>query len=161
MSCCFEECGCRCDQAADDEFDLIANSELVKPILLHRLARKNIGWFSDKTICHHHIEDWNLNQVEGIYILWHKSDYCAEHERFHMRALYVGKGNIGARFRSHWKNKDFSEELLIYFTYVALPNRLSKYIEQLLLDLYNLPLNKSENPGRKVLCQHFTQFEVD
>jgi hypothetical protein len=80
---------------------------------------------------------------------------------FHMRALYVGKGRIGTRLRDHWKRKDFSEALLVYFTYVELSNRMSKYLEQLLLDVYDLPFNKSENPGIGIFCAHFTQCEVD
>ena len=102
-----------------------------------------------------------MDRKEGVYTLWHKSDYCAEHDRFHMTALYVGKGNIGKRLRDHWKNKDFSEQLLIYFTYLELPNRFSKYMEQLLLDLYKWPYNKAENTGTRLLCAHLTQFEVD
>ncbi|WKE64864.1 hypothetical protein PVT67_14500 [Gallaecimonas kandeliae] len=157
---CFQDCACQCGQT-DNEFDLIAASELANPISLQSIARMNIGWFSDRNICDHHINEWGLDHKEGVYILWHKSDYCAEHERFHMRALYVGKGNIGIRLRTHWENKDFSDQLLIYFTYVEMQNRLSKYVEQLLLDVYDFPLNKSENTGQKILCEHFTQNEVD
>jgi hypothetical protein len=160
MANCFEDCSCRCGQT-DEEFDQIAMSELVDPIALNRIARMNIGWFSDSSICDHHIELWRLDQAEGLYILWHKSDYCPEHDRFHMTALYVGKGNIGMRLRNHWKNKDFSDQLLIYFTYIELPNRLAKYFEQLLLDVYDFAFNKAENTGTKVLCEHFTQCEVD
>ena len=78
-----------------------------------------------------------------------------------MRSRYVGMGNIAARFRDHWDRKDFSEELFVYFTYVEMSNRLSKYFEQVLLDLYHFPLNKSENTGCKVLYQHFAQSDVD
>ena len=54
-----------------------------------------------------------------------------------------------------------SEEMLVYFTYVELPNRIAKYVEQLLLDTYELPLNISENRGDRTLCAYFTQGEVD
>lgn len=157
---CFEDCDCQCGKI-DKKFDRIATKELAVPITLNQLSRSNIGWFSDRSICEHNIEDWGLDRKEGMYILWHKSDYCTKHEHFHMTALYVGKGFIGKRLRDHWKHKDFSEELLIYFAYVELPNRLAKYIEQLLLDLYDLPYNKAENSGTMLLCAHFTQSDVD
>jgi hypothetical protein len=66
---------------------------------------------------------------------------------FHMRALYIGKGYIGKRLRSHWKQKDFSEEKLVYWTFLILPNRQAKYCEQLLLDLYKPARNEYEVPG--------------
>ena len=80
---------------------------------------------------------------------------------FHMRALYVGKGQIGRRLLAHWKNKDFSEEMLVYWTFIELPNRQAKYCEQLLLDLYRAPLNKNEISGTLLLCGHLSQTEVD
>ena len=160
MEHCFDGCSCRCDQT-HEEVDKIAKSELADPIPLQEITRTNIGWFGDRSICDHHISEWGLDRREGLYILWHKSDYCAVHDRFHMAALYVGKGNIGIRLRDHWKNKDFSDELLIYVTYAELPNRLSKYYEQLLLDIYDFPFNKAENSGIRSLCEHFTQYEVD
>jgi hypothetical protein len=78
-----------------------------------------------------------------------------------MRALYVGKGMIEQRLLQHWKDKDFSEEMLVYWTSLEMPNRQAKYVEQLLLDLYKFPHNKSENEGRGLLCAHFEQVEVD
>jgi hypothetical protein len=78
-----------------------------------------------------------------------------------MRALYIGKGHIGNRLMAHWKQKDFSDEMLVYWTFINLPNRQAKYCEQLLLDIYKTPLNKSETTGTLHLCAHLTQCEVD
>ncbi|WP_156389439.1 hypothetical protein [Brevundimonas sp. Root1423] len=50
---------------------------------------------------------------------------------------------------------------MIYVTHLILPNRIAKYVEQLLLDLYDFPYNKRENYGSKRLCTHLDQFEVD
>lgn len=94
-------------------------------------------------------------------MLWHKKDYCSKHDRYHMTCLYVGKGCVSSRLRSHWKKKAFSEEMLVYFSYFPCTNRQAKYIEQLFLDLYDLPLNKAENKGVLTLCQHWTQSDVD
>lgn len=157
---CYEGCGCNCGEV-DTTFDTIAAGELVDPPRLFDICRSNIGWYTDRSIAGHHLDAWRLKARSGLYILWHKDDYCAEHAMFHMRALYVGKGAFGARMRSHWANKPTAEQMLIYFTCVELPNRMSKYVEQLLLDCYNFKLNESENGGRGTLCAHFTQCEVD
>jgi hypothetical protein len=157
---CFGECDCRCGRA-DREFDAIAERELRTPLLLDDLCRRNIGWYCDRTITYHHLEMWNLKGRSGLYILWHKNDYCSEHEMFHMKALYVGKGMISARMLDHWSKKATADELLIYFTYAEMKNRLAKYVEQLILDIYDVPLNRSENRGRRTLCAHFSQGEVE
>lgn len=60
---------------------------------------------------------------------------------FHMRALYVGKGSIPHRLQRHWANQPTAE--------------------QLILDTYNLPFNRAENPGTANLCAYFDQAEVD
>jgi hypothetical protein len=153
-----------CEYKCNDQstvFNDICRDELKSPICLHDLCHSNIAWFIDRSTQNEYIDNWELNSKNGIYILWHKNDYCEKHERFLMRALYVGKGNIGKRFRSHWKDKDFSNEMIIYFSYVELVNRLSKYLEQLLLDIYAFPYNKSENYGKNILYAHFNQGEVD
>lgn len=107
------------------------------------------------------INDWSVDDKEGVYILWHKNEYCVEHDLFHMKGLYVGKGRIQKRIADHFFKKEFSDEMLIYFTYLELPNRISKYIEQLMLDTFRIPYNKNENTGKENLCAYFTQTEVD
>ena len=78
-----------------------------------------------------------------------------------MRALYVGKGHVKCRLRQHWKNKNFAEQLLVYWTFLELSNRKSKYLEQLLLDLFKFGYNTNENRGQQPLLAYFTQGEVD
>jgi hypothetical protein len=157
---CHDECGCDCGDV-DTTFDTIAAGELVDPPKLFDICRSNIGWYIDRSIDDHHLEEWSLKSKSGLYILWHKDGYCAEHGMFHMRALYVGKGAFGARMKRHWANQPTADQMLIYFTCAELPNRMSKYVEQLLLDCYDLSLNKNENMGRRTLCTHFTQCEVN
>jgi hypothetical protein len=140
----------------------LRRSEVVRKETIFDLCHSNIGWYTDSSICDEHLlEQWIANDAFGVYVLWHKDDYCEVHEQFHMRALYVGKGQIGRRLLSHWKNKDFSEEMLVYWTFLELPNRLAKYYEQLMLDVYKTPLNVAEVTGKLTLCAHFTQSEVD
>ena len=158
---CFEElCTCRCSELSPD-FDEIVQTETKFLITLESLCHSNIGWFSDKTLCDHHLEEWELSATEGVYLLWHKDGYCDAHELFHMKCLYVGKGKIPIRLSDHWKSKDFSEEMLVYWTFLEMPNRQAKYVEQLLLDLYSVPRNKYEPEGTRRLCAHLTQCEVD
>jgi len=152
------EFGC-CETRND--FDKILLSEIKCDLSLRKICHSNIGWFFDKTICESQIDEWGLGSKSGIYILWHKSDYCNVHNLYPMRALYVGKGNIRRRFKKHYENKDFSDAMIIYFSFIEISNRLSKYIEQLILDIYNIPYNKCENLGSKILYSFFDQGEVD
>lgn len=160
MATCFEDCSCECNQV-ESAFDEIVRAELAEKVTLDHLTRCNIGWFSDQSLGDSGLSDWSLTVNTGLYILWHKDGFCDNHGLYHMRALYVGKGHIGRRLSSHMSLKDFADEMLIYFTYVKLPNRMAKYFEQLLLDVFDLPFNKNENRGRRRLCRHFTQEEVD
>jgi hypothetical protein len=75
--------------------------------------------------------------------------------------FYVGKGVIERRLLNHWEKKDYSAEALVYWSFLEMPNRQAKYVEQLLLDLYKFPSNRSENRGRGLLCAHYNQNEVD
>lgn len=157
---CFDQCGCSCggDYRA---FDVVADREMREPLLLDDICRRNIGWYSDRTIADAHLGDWGLKGLSGLYFLWHKDEYCPEHGLYHMRALYVGKGSIPGRLKSHWADKPTAEQMLIYFSYAVLPNRIAKYAEQLILDCYDLPFNAAENPGTGKLCAYFSQSEVD
>lgn len=158
---CFTCCQCKCHDLPGT-IDERVRTETRFGWSLRDLCHSNIGWYTDKSICDEHLlDDWIQRSAFGVYVLWHKDDYCDVHEMFHMSGLYVGKGHIGKRLLSHWKNKDFSEEMLVYWSFLELPNRQAKYCEQLLLDSYHVPLNKAEMTGTLSLCAHYTQTEVD
>jgi len=159
QSICFD-CGCSCG-AVDTVFDETAAAEMRAPPTLDELCRTNIAYYCDRTIDGILVRGWPLWKRSGVYVLWHKDEYCDVHQRFHMRALYVGKGAFHARMLDHWASKPTADIQLIYFSYLNLPNRIAKYVEQLLLDIYDLPLNVSENSGKATLCAHFTQTEID
>ena len=153
------ECSCNISSTA---FDSIVMGETHFEITLHRLSHANIGWYSERQLLDDHgIDDWVHRTTVGVYILWHKNGYWSLHNLFHLKALYIGKGYIGHRIKNHWLTKDFLTEGIVYFTYLPMSNRCSKYIEQLVLDLYNIPHNHFENPGSATLCAYFTQEEVD
>jgi hypothetical protein len=157
---CYEVCDCECGDE-DELFDRIRTSETNFAPTLYDLCHSNIGWYNDKSLCDAHLGAFGLSRALGVYVLWHKDGYCAEHDMFHMRALYVGKGALHSRLYDHYRRKDFSKELLVYWTYLELPNRIAKYYEQLILDTYALPKNKQESTGDAQLCAHFTQAQAD
>ena len=157
---CFGECACSCGEPTK-AFDEIAAREMRVQLRLDVLVRENIAWYCDRSLDDVLVGLWGLGRRSGLYLLWHKNDYCSVHELFHMKALYVGKGRFSARMRRHWEKQPTEEQQLIYFTFAELPNRIAKYAEQLILDLYDLPLNRSEKRGRATLCAHFSQSEVD
>ncbi|MCU0731060.1 MAG: hypothetical protein MUE84_05670 [Hyphomonas sp.] len=160
MPPCFAECECSCGDNATT-FDKLIAEETNFGITLYDVTHAGIHWYTDKSMDDSGLDGVTFAEQEGVYILWHKNDYCPEHDLFHMKGLYVGKGDAAKRLRHHWKTKNMAEEMIIYFTFFACENRKAKYIEQLLLDTYDLPLNRAENTGTKTLCAHFTQSEVD
>jgi hypothetical protein len=135
--------------------------ELAIKISLYDICHSEIRWYMDKSFASEAIDLSEVDHRTGIYILWHKDDYCPSHEKFHMRSLYAGKGLRSVRIKDHWKRKDTSTEMLIYYSFYACENRIAKYLEQLLLDTYDFPLNKSENRGNKKLCAYYFQSQVD
>lgn len=157
---CFEDCSCTCTDT-HKEFDDVINEETKFGSSLLEISKSNIGWFTDKTIAEQQLALWGIADSFGVYMIWYKEDYCGEHDRFHMKCLYTGKGRIAPRLREHCRKKDFSEEMICYFSFFPCENRKAKYIEQLLLDTYYFPLNKAEMCGTKELCQHWTQWDVD
>lgn len=162
---CFESCACTCEcndtSPEYQQFGETLRNELRIDINLHMLCHSNIGWFLDKSQTSPQFDEWNLQKESGVYLLWHKDDYCVEHRNFHMRCMYVGKGSIGRRFISHYWGKDFSEEMIVYWSYFPTVNRVAKYLEQLLLDTFKFPLNRAENLGIGCLCAYFSQSEAD
>jgi len=157
---CFAECDCCCDTHLDS-FDKAILKETRLEVTLQDVTHSNISWYIDRSMDDSGLKSLLIDDSFGVYILWHKNDYCNEHERFHMKALYAGKGPPKRRLTHHWATKNTADEMLIYFTFYACSNRVSKYIEQLLLDIYDFPMNKSENSGTATLCAHFSQSEVD
>lgn len=150
---------CLCCGEEAKEFKEIVKKEVKFNITPNKLFHENIGWFCGLDDLK--INNWPISKDDGVYLLWEKIDYCPQHKLFISEALYVGKGNIKKRIYDHAKNKGFTEENLVYFSFLDIPNRSAKYIEQLLLDLYKFPLNKAENNGQAVLYSYLTQTEVD
>ncbi|KAF1073882.1 hypothetical protein [Halodesulfovibrio sp. MK-HDV] len=155
------QCGCQCPDY-DQDFDQAIAKELNAPLTLEQIQHTNITWFASLEYDgDHFIKDLGITTQKGLYIIWNKDDYCPNHQLFQMTALYVGKGDILNRMVYHVKTKDFGENINLYATYLEFPNRIAKYVEQLLLDLYDFPMNTFENYGEKPLYAFFTQCEVD
>lgn len=160
---CFDDCGCTCNQGFA-AFDREISSEMGSRLTLEEILEHQAVWYHDGTVelkddgfGRWEVRSWGLKETSGVYILWRQADYCAMHEREHMQAFYVGKagGSIESRLVVHRTEKLVSDTMLA--TYVSIwpcSNRAAKYIEQLLLDLYDFPLNKAENYGTGRLCHH-------
>ena len=58
-------------------------------------------------------------------------------------------------------DQPISNEMFVYWTYVEMPNRQAKYVEQLLLDTFDVPMNRWEKRGTLRLCSYWSQEEVD
>lgn len=158
---CFEECGCICyNWAADVEFDQAIAAETRMNLTLRRLVETHAGWYSDgeQERANNDVSRLGLRNVPGVYIIWRQADYCSEHDAEHLRAFYVGKAgsSIEARLKVHQMNKQVNKILMTEVSIWQGPNRLAKYLEQLLLDLYFFPLNGHEMRGTRLLCHHIS-----
>ena len=158
MPPCFLDCPCNC-RSTDTRFDCLLASETNFEITVQRLALSNVGWFCDLDDLR--FNEWRISKTSGVYALWHKDEYCADHDLFHCKALYIGKGRVKSRIYNHAKTKHFGDANLVCFSYLEIPNRKAKYVEQLLLDLYNFPMNSNENTGKGKLCYYLTQSQAD
>jgi hypothetical protein len=88
-----------------------------------------------------------LKGRQGLYQLWVLENYyCDIHKVVSMRCLYVGKGKVLKRAKKHIEEK-WPEEGQFYISFYECENRISKYLEQLFLDIYKCDMNKHENPG--------------
>lgn len=88
----------------------------------------------------------SLRGKVGIYHLWVDYDECDDHGLHTVRGIYVGKGFAKNRIKTHIDTKDIRSGML-YVTFFECKNRISKYLEQLFLDIYKFDLNKRENKG--------------
>ena len=86
----------------------------------------------------------------GLYHLWIDYDNCDDHENYTMLCIYVGKGIAELRIDDHIRRR-WPKEAQLYVTFTEIENRLSKYYEQLFLDIYDFNLNRNENRGEEEL----------
>ncbi|MCG3865806.1 MULTISPECIES: hypothetical protein [unclassified Photobacterium] len=77
----------------------------------------------------------------GLYMLWEKVEEIDGN--FKIKCIYVGKGEVKKRLRDHISKKDLDD--IFYISVFECSNRVSKYLEQNVLDCYSLTLNKNEN----------------
>jgi hypothetical protein len=96
----------------------------------------------------------------GVYALWKHENRCADHEMNKMLCLYVGKGKVQDRVKSHIKIK-LNKEDMLYISFYDCENRMAKYIEQLFLDKYDFELNSEENIGTEELWCDWSDERVE
>jgi hypothetical protein len=142
-----------CQDPTYPGFDKIAGEELLKPPSANEIA--NQSEFCTFVPLDEAISAGDLTQKDflkglsgksGLYQLWIDYENCTDHNTYTMLCVYVGKGLAEVRITSHIKNK-WPEGVNLYVTFYECPNRLAKYLEQLLLDTYSFYLNSNENTG--------------
>ena len=146
-----------CQNPDYDAFDQRARAELAKPISASELVNKSLFCTEvpvneDLLIgdIDHKLYLKGLQGQTGLYHLWIDYDDCDDHGTYTVLCVYVGKGLADIRIANHIKTK-WPKSAQLYITFTSMENRLSKYYEQLFLDLYAFELNKNENPGTKYL----------
>jgi len=137
-------------------FNRILKNELKEPLLLEHIAIKRADFFNFplelmNVFCQEEdltINDYlyRLRDKEGLYFLWSIEEKCIEHNNYKLRCVYVGKGQLSRRIKAHidtkWKNSDG-----FIASFYECENRISKYLEQTILDCYSPCLNKAEKRG--------------
>lgn len=138
-------------------FDQIALAELARPISAYELVNESsfcteIPVVDDIRIgdIDHKLYLRGLRGQTGLYHLWIDYDACDDHSTYTMLCVYVGKGFAEIRINSHIRTK-WPKPAQMYVTFTIMENRLSKYYEQLFLDIYAFELNNNENSGEEFL----------
>lgn len=146
-----------CQNPDYSAFDNLASSELVNPPTVDEIINKsefctNVPLFKEFQLEDLTHNDYirGLNNKCGIYHLWIDFEHCDDHETHTMRCIYVGKGVAEVRVNDHIRKKFRSSDNL-YVGFYECSNRMSKYLEQLFLDIYDFDLNSYENPGTAAL----------
>lgn len=149
--------GFPCQDPDYEDFDKIARDELSTPISADVLVNQSDFCMRMPIDQEAIIGDMDfrlylktLEGLSGLYHLWIDHEYCSDHDSYTMSCAYVGKGPPRIRITSHIKNK-WTAGAQLFVTFTAMTNRLSKYYEQLFLDVYNFDLNVSEKSGTKEL----------
>lgn len=146
-----------CQNLDYEPFDKIAREELSRPIGADDLANGskycmmipvNDGFLIGDL--DHKLYLKTLKGRSGLYHLWVEHEECDDHYTYTMLCAYVGKGPPDARIAQHVKDR-WPNGVNLYATFTAMTNRMSKYYEQLFLDIYDLALNKAENSGSNKL----------
>lgn len=146
-----------CQNPDYETFDQIALAELAKPISAHALVNES-SFCTELPVndylligdLDHKLYLRELRGQVGIYHLWIDYDVCDDHGTYTMLCVYVGKGFAEFRIDSHVRTK-WPKGTQLYVTFTSMENRLSKYYEQLFLDVYAFELNNIENSGKEHL----------
>ncbi len=156
------ESNCTCPLMDDGAlFMQIMEAETKFSLPLRTISRNNLFSYVAKSHTDWATNRFRFREAFGVYVIWFDRDYCPVHGMNIMEAMYVGKGDIRLRIRSHHETKNIEQQLIAYVSYVVLPNRQAKYVEQLLLDIYNFPLNSQESSGSLRLYALFDDGELD
>lgn len=153
-------------------FDLTMLEELKKSVkaddMLNRLsacAHLPIGFTGndkhDPITYRHTLREWDKSV--GLYHIWADDRrFCEIHKTYALECLYVGKGEAFTRIIDDHLNNKLEEfgAYSIYVSFYECENRFAKYYEQLFLDVFKIPLNKSESTGNIELWAYWPTERV-
>lgn len=100
-----------------------------------------------------------ISDKVGLYMHWVEYDSATDNEHV-MECVYVGKGNVQMRSYDHATNKIPQGES-VHVTFFECENRIAKYLEQLILDLYRPRCNEHEVYGTEPLRSIWTDEWFD
>jgi len=140
-------------------FDLTMSEELRNIVkaddILNRLsacAHLPIGFTEidecDPITYRNTLREWSKSV--GLYHIWaDDGSICEKHKTHALKCIYVGKGEVFTRIIDDHLNSKLEEfgASSIHVSFFQCKNRFAKYYEQLFLDLFKIPLNKSESRG--------------
>ena len=117
------------------KFDSVCKAELVTPVLVDEIINESDFCISlPIDVIEEHQGDFltvnehlaGLNNRNGLYHLWVDHSNCTDHDIYSMICVYVGKGIVLERVKSHIKEK-WPEKETIHISFYDCENRFSKY----------------------------------
>lgn len=161
-----------CQNPDYSAFDKVAKTELLNPPSADQIVNSSefctlVPIEKDMLLSDLTHKDYlkGLRGKVGLYHLWIDYDDCDDHQTHTMLCVYVGKGFAETRINDHIKNK-WPKHAQLYVSFFECSNRISKYLEQLFLDIYIFQMNSNENHGNKHLYavwdedRHFSGTEL-
>jgi hypothetical protein len=161
---------CECPEDPYVEFDAICRAELAQSvpahIMINEVSFAHPFELTGSQSAPRVVEAVGLKlsqQIQswagkfGVYHIWtcdHAHTVCHKHDTLEMTCVYVGKGPITVRLPDHVKER-LSINQRYFISFYECKNRIAKYLEQLFLDIYQIPLNSAECFGTKELIGYW------
>ncbi|UOE86755.1 hypothetical protein [Vibrio splendidus] len=144
-----------CEIASYNLINRIIYEELTLNIKIENVVSSNIvAWNPNFEENYSTVEDLSFkdilgdyNKGIGIYMIWEVVENISHQNSYKLECVYVGKGHVEDRMLVH-NGKMSSNQCDFFISFYQCKNRIAKYLEQLILDLYPVRLNKAENTAK-------------